>query len=389
MGQNHFMRLGVIDQSVEGWAAGRSYTKSLLLGLAKALAKRPDIEAVFLSRDSSLTPPSSFKVEKFPDQLSRRTSKKWLRRRDLDVVFPIRDFSISPKICPSIGWIPDFQHEYLAEYTSGSHLKFMRSLVGHLTKNCALILLSSETSKKQFETHFPDFKHKSRVASFTSNLWAEKLSENPVATIRKYNLPSDYGLVANQFWAHKNHKVLPEALKILKSRNAEVDLVLTGVPADFRDPENQTISQLFQACREFDVHRQIHFLGKVPYLEMVNLMRGSNFVLQPSLWEGWSTSIEDAKALGKALICSDLEVHKEQMPEADGFFNPSSPDELASVLERCFRNSGEGWNGEKETRALSTYEERAGQFGEKLLKIADEIAKRKNTHFFRAFFRKK
>jgi hypothetical protein len=122
---------------------------------------------------------------------------------------------------------------------------------------------------------------------------------------------------------------------------------------------------------------------------MVNLMRGSNFVLQPSLWEGWSTSIEDAKALGKALICSDLEVHKEQMPEADGFFNPSSPDELASVLERCFRNSGEGWNGEKETRALSTYEERAGQFGEKLLKIADEIAKRKNTHFFRAFFRKK
>jgi glycosyltransferase involved in cell wall biosynthesis len=388
MDQNHSMRIGVIDQSVEGWAAGRSYTKSLLLGLTKALSQRPDIEAVFLSRDSSLTPPVPFKVEKFPDHLSRRGSRRWLRRYDLDVVLPIRDFSISPKVCPSIGWIPDFQHEHLPEYTSETHLKFMRSLLGHLARNCTLILLSSETSKRHFETHFPDFKHKSRVASFTSNLWAEKLSANPVETVTKYNLPPDYGLVANQFWAHKNHQVLPEALKILKSRNAEVQLVLTGLPADFRDPENKTISHLFQACHAFDVHRQIHFLGKVPYLEMVNLMRASNFVLQPSLWEGWSTSIEDAKALGKALVCSDLEVHKEQIPEADGFFNPSSPDQLASVLERFCRTSGAGWNRERETRALSAYEDKAARFGHSLMQISEEAAQRKKRHFFRTFFKR-
>lgn len=383
------MRVGIIDQSVEGWAAGSSFTRSLLLALEKALVKRPDIELVFFSRNAAFLPTSAFKVENLSDLPSCQSSKKRARRHNLDVVLPIRDFTISPRICPSIGWIPDFQHECLAEYTSGSHLKLMRSLVVHLAESCTLILLSSETAKKHFEAFVPRFKEKARVASFTSNLWAETLSDNPVATIRKYNLPSDYGLVANQFWAHKNHKILPEALKILKSRNAEVHLVLTGVPADFRDPENQTISQLFQACREFDVHRQIHFLGKVPYLEMINLMRGSNFVLQPSLWEGWSTSIEDAKALGKALICSDLEVHKEQIPEADGFFNPSSPDELASVLERFCRNSGEGWNCEKEAWALSAYEEKAAQFGEQLFKIADETAKRKSTHRFRAFFRKK
>lgn len=383
------MRLGIIDQSVEGWAAGSSFTRSMLLGLEKALACRSDIEPFFLSRNTSFKPPDIFKVEKFPDHLSRRRSKNWVRHLDLDVVLPIRDFSISPTTRPSVGWIPDFQHEYLADHTSGSHLKFMRSLVGHLAKNCTLILLSSETSKKHFETLLPEFKQKARVASFTSNLWADKLSDDPGKTIQKYNLATDYGLVANQFWSHKNHKILPEALKILKSRNVEVRLVLTGVPADFRDPENQTISQLFQACHALDVHRQMFFLGKVPYSEMVNLMRKSNFVLQPSLWEGWSTSIEDAKALGKALICSGLEVHKEQIPEANGFFNPSCPDELASVLERFCRTSGGGWNREKETRALSAYEDKAAQFGQQLIQIAEETAQRKKHHFFQILFKRK
>jgi glycosyltransferase involved in cell wall biosynthesis len=381
------MRLGIIDQSVEGWAAGSSFTKSLLLGLGKAMASRPDVEAVFLSRDNAITPPPGFQVEKFPERLSLRSSKKWLRRLKLDVVFPIRDFSISPKPCPSMGWIPDFQHEYLAEHTSKSHLKFMRSLVGHLADNCNLILLSSQSSKRQFEAFLPHHKAKARVASFTSNLWAETLPENPRATVQKYNLPSQFGLVANQFWAHKNHKILPQALKVLKSRNVEVHVVLTGVPADFRDPENQTISQVFQAMHEHNVDRQVHFLGKVPYIEMINLMRVSNFILQPSLWEGWSTSIEDAKALGKPLICSNLEVHREQIPEAAEFFSPADPDDLALALERFCRVSREGWNRDNETLALKTYEQRALEFGEKLIHISDEIAQCSKNTLFSTFIR--
>ena len=271
MGAIIAMRLGILDQSVKGWTAGGSFTQSLLGGLDQALVKRPDVRVVFLRNENSHLAPGNVEVVQIPQKTKKGFINKLFRQQNLDVLMPVRDYSAPTGICPSVGWIPDFQHEYLHEFGDEAHRAFMRSLMRHLTEKCSLILLSSKTSQKHYEALFPKEKDKARVASFTSNLWAEPLSENPLQTVEKYNLPSSFGLVANQFWGHKNHKVLPEALSLLKQRGIELRLVLTGVPADFRDPENSTVSDLLQRCQRFNVHSQIHILGKTPYSEMANL----------------------------------------------------------------------------------------------------------------------
>ena len=77
-------------------------------------------------------------------------------------------------------------------------------------------------------------------------------------------------------------------------------------------------------------------LGVVPYQTLVSLMHHSLAVLQPSLFEGWSTSVEEAKAMCKQIIMSNIDVHAhvEQAPERGVYFSPDSPDELAACMQR-------------------------------------------------------
>ena len=54
--------------------------------------------------------------------------------------------------------------------------------------------------------------------------------------------------------------------------------------------------------------------------------------MQPSRFEGWNTSIEDAKAIGRPVIASGIDVHREQVADAFGFFDVDDPAGLADLL---------------------------------------------------------
>ena len=61
-------------------------------------------------------------------------------------------------------------------------------------------------------------------------------------------------------------------------------------------------------------------------------MKGARFLIQPSLFEGWGTVLEDAKVLDKTVLLSDIPVHREQMNEKCTLFEPHDADELARLI---------------------------------------------------------
>ena len=77
-------------------------------------------------------------------------------------------------------------------------------------------------------------------------------------------------------------------------------------------------------------------LGLIPYEDVLTLARGAVAVLNPSRSEGWSTTVEEAKALGTPLVLSDLAVHREQAPPGSLYFDPAVPRDLADVLQRSW-----------------------------------------------------
>ena len=80
------------------------------------------------------------------------------------------------------------------------------------------------------------------------------------------------------------------------------------------------------------LNNEIKFLGFIPREDQLNLIKISLGVIQPSLFEGWSTVIEDAKALEKFIFASDLPVHREQAQTNIEFFDPLEPNSLAKLL---------------------------------------------------------
>ena len=61
-------------------------------------------------------------------------------------------------------------------------------------------------------------------------------------------------------------------------------------------------------------------------------MKNAIALIQPSLYEGWSTLVEEAKALNQFIILSDIPVHREQIDQNADFFDPFNAAELAGKI---------------------------------------------------------
>ena len=83
---------------------------------------------------------------------------------------------------------------------------------------------------------------------------------------------------------------------------------------------------------EYKLENEVLFLGFIDRIDQLLLMKNAQAIIQPSFFEGWSTVVEDAKALNQTLIVSNIEVHKEQLEDKGYFFSPNDYNELANKM---------------------------------------------------------
>ena len=83
-------------------------------------------------------------------------------------------------------------------------------------RNNRTLLLSSDTSHKDLINFYPRFKGKVLINKFPAILTEAELSMTIDELRSIYNLPKKFIFLPNQFWTHKNHLVVVEALKKLQ-----------------------------------------------------------------------------------------------------------------------------------------------------------------------------
>jgi glycosyltransferase involved in cell wall biosynthesis len=227
-------------------------------------------------------------------------------------------------------WVHDFQELRLPEFFSREEAQKRSALPTKVAqlKNATLIV-SSQDALNDFKTFFPEFVCKVRVWRFASSL--PDFSTIDIGTVKKeFKINDRYFLCSNQFWQHKNHMVILEAINILKDRNLEYQVVFTGKNFDHRNP--QYFEKLQRYISDKGLEKWTNFVGFID--RKVQLCLGSNAIsyIQPSFFEGWSTTVEDAKCLNQYVILSDIPVHKEQMDYNVSFFNPKCAQSLAEAI---------------------------------------------------------
>ena len=110
----------------------------------------------------------------------------------------------------------------------------------------------------------------------------------------------------------------------------------------------------------------------IPRVDQVCLIRASKAVLQPSQFEGWSTVIEDARALGKPTIASNFPVHIEQDALGSTFFRMGDADDCARAIAQCLEKD------EVLAYSSSLHDARILEFARDFMRIVNTTLSRPN-----------
>ena len=279
-----------------------------------------------------------------------------VKKYNVDIVYP---FEVIVRQNQSIAWIPDLQEKHLPQLFSKSTIEARNHTYWYYIKNRMPIVFSSQDSLKDFRQYVSNDYPLTYVVPFAVS--HPDFSQENIQELKiKYGIRENYLFCANQFWIHKNHKFLFEVMLEAKKRGLKLQLLCSG---KFYDQRNPSYGQELQSfIKQNDLEDTIILLGFISREEQLCLMKNSYAIIQPSLFEGWNTTVEDAKCLNKFIFLSNLEVHKEQNPQNVCFFNPYSKEDLVNKLLTV-----------KPTNYPYDYEENRKQCGVAFLKVIKDV----------------
>lgn len=249
---------------------------------------------------------------------------------EIDVVFEAADFYGWHFNIPTIAWIPDLQHRKLRQYFG--FFAFWKREIGFRMQVYAKrhIILSSLDAAKDFQQFYKLPNERLHVVNFSVPVHPIKFDFE--ALLAKYNLPRHFFYLPNQFWQHKNHECVIKALGIAKREGKDIVVAVSGNHEDSRDPDY--FPKLLRLIAAESVEENFRVLGMIPYEDVQALMLSATALINPSRFEGWSTTVEEAKSLGVDMLLSDIDVHREQAEQTAHFFAHDEPSQLAEKMSR-------------------------------------------------------
>jgi len=386
-------RVGFFLTPTKGWLGGINYFKNLFSAVAAANDEETELYVVvpenvdrtaldmMLSGCSNVTVVRTGLLQRgHPLWLAWRIVRKLfntelvarvlVRRYRLDVVSH-SDF-LRGTGARVINWLPDFQHQHLPQMFDASELESRKSRYAALACHSDKILISSEDARCDLVFSMPDVASKASVLRFVSAVptkyWSLDESDHE-RLLNRYQLRRGFFYVPNQFWRHKNHAILLEAIRLAKCQNLDIQIVCSGASNDPRCP---TFFQQFQrSAEDIDCGDALRILGIIPYEDVFSLMRFSCAVVNPSKFEGWSSTVEECKSAGKRMLLSDIAVHREQMPNAN-FFGVDKPEELVVLLQKS-QALPEEPAGSSPGERMAANQRRFVEYGARYLKVVREV----------------
>ncbi len=374
------------------WTGGTVYLKNLLTAL-KSLedAERPQV-SVFASEadaagvaglrsyaDAVLMRPD-LRARTLPARVlrrlrgvrgQRRQTGRFLKAAGVSCVFGRESYGPDFAV-PVITWLYDFQHLHYPEMFTPEENADRSRLFAEAAQDAARIAVSSRDALNDFARFAPASAAKGRVLSFVAQVPSDIYAADPGGMCREYALPERFFYLPNQFWKHKNHSVVIEALALLTQSAPDIAVVCTGNTYDVRHPGH--FAGLLTEIARHGLRDRMILLGMVPHAHTFQLMRQSLAVLQPSLFEGWSTTVEEAKSVGKPMLLSSLAVHREQDPPESVYFDPRDAAALAAAMREVDAAAKPGPSLHLEEQARACLLPRTQAFGRAFVEIAQEAA---------------
>ena len=194
-------------------------------------------------------------------------------------------------------------------------------------RRAALVFTGTETGREQLIHYYglnPDnvIVNPYPVSHFVNG----RSHDSTWSSLCRRGLTDGYIFYPAAFWPHKNHVNLMLGLaELRKSYGLEPQVVLTGADAG-------NAAYVKELVKGLDLDRQVILMGFCSQSEVAALYKHSLALVYPSFVGPDNLPPLEAFASGCPVIASDIPGAREQLGDAAVFFDPASPESIASAM---------------------------------------------------------
>lgn len=190
-------------------------------------------------------------------------------------------------------------------------------------KKAIAVLSDSEIGKKNIIMRYGIDKNRVYIVPFVPSI--NCVQANFVNIEEKYKISGEYIYYPAQFWPHKNHIYIIDALVILKEKGIHLMVVFSG-------SNKGNLDYLLQYASQVGVSDLIKYIGFAPNEEIYSLYKNSLAMVMPSYFGPTNIPPLEAFSIGTPVIYSDLDGLNAQVGDAALLCDLKNPNNLAEHL---------------------------------------------------------
>ena len=240
-----------------------------------------------------------------------------------------------PTSLPTIFEPWDLQHRHYPEFFTSEDIALRDEHYQQACEEATLVVTASEWTKRDLIQQFGVEPKKIAVIRRGPSVDEKRsMTEQEITYhIQSMKLPKRFILYPAKTWPHKNHIRLFRALAELRDRyGLLVPLVCTGKPIEDYWPS------IMRSLEELSLEKAVHFTGYLSGEQMTALFKSADFLVFPTLFEGFGIPLLEAMQFGLPIVASKVTCLPEVAEDAALYFDPLSVDSIAEAILKAWQN---------------------------------------------------
>lgn len=228
----------------------------------------------------------------------------------------------------TMGVIHDLMHRYESRFPEVSRRGLFRRRERHYRNICATaaaILVDSAVGKSHVMEAYDVDPGRIHVLPYVAPPYMR--NAEPTDFDSRYRLPASFVFYPAQFWEHKNHVRLLQALSIALESVPDLHLALAGSGKNAH-------AKVLQAIDALHLRHRVKLLGYVPDEDMPGFYRRARGLVMPTFFGPTNIPPLEAMTAGCPMAISNIYAMPEQVGDAALLFDPSSVEEIAQAIVR-------------------------------------------------------
>lgn len=190
------------------------------------------------------------------------------------------------------------------------------------------VITGTEAGKDEVARYYGIPEERIKVIPFATPSYVFNRRQDRDDVLAKYNISHKYLFYPAQFWPHKNHIAILQALKILKEKYS------LDFSAVFAGSDKGNMKYTRDRANELGLTDKVVFTGFISRDDLVGLYKKAFALVYPTYFGPDNIPPLEAFALGCPVIASNVSGAVEQLGDAALLINPGIPEEIADSVNK-------------------------------------------------------